>query len=126
MSKANITTLEAARCLSLLEAAAEPIVAAKLAEKLRLAGSRESQRRHVRALVKYLRKNGSHIVATLTDGYWLTKEDDIWRDYLEGKAIDAKRILGETYKRKKIAGSKGQGLLFETRVCCGVATCGVS
>ena len=124
MNKANITTLEAARCLSLLETAAEPMVAAKLARRLRLAGSRETQRRHVRAVVKYLRDNGSHIVATLTGGYWLTENDEIWRDYLEGRQIDAKRILGETHKRKRIAGSQGQGTLFDIRVCCGVATCG--
>lgn len=125
MNKANITTLEAARCLSLLETAAEPMVAAKLARRLILAGSRETQRRHVRAIVEHLRDNGSHIVATLTSGYWLTKDDRIWRDYLEGRQIDAKRILGETHKRKRIAGSKGQGMLFEMRICCGVATCGV-
>jgi len=112
--------------LSLLETAAESMVAAELAKRLRLAGSRETQRRHIRAIVEHLRKNGSHIVATLTDGYWLTKDDNLWRDYLEGRQIDAKRILGETHKRKRFVNSQGQGTLFNMRICCGVATCGVS
>lgn len=128
MTKPNITALEAARCLSLLEEAAEPFVAAALARKLHLPGSRESQRRHVRAIVEHLRDNGLQIVATLQNGYWLTEDSALWRDYLEGRQIDAKRILGETHKRKRmLADAQGQGLLFEQRqrLCCGCATCGV-
>ncbi len=127
MTKLNITTLEAAKCLSFLESADEPLVAAELARKLRLSGSRESQRRHVRALVEHLRDNGSMIIATLQNGYWLTEDSALWRDYLEGRQIDAKRILGETHKRKRtLADAQGQGLLFEQRLCCGCATCGVT
>lgn len=126
--KPNITTLEAAKCLSFLESAGEPIVAAKLAKKLRLSGSRESQRRHIRAIIEHLRDNGSMIIATLQAGYWLTEDTSLWRDYLEGRQIDAKRILGETHKRKRIlASAQGQGLLFKPqRTVCGCATTGVS
>ena len=123
MNKPNITTLEAADCLLLLKSAAEPMVAAKLARKLRLSGSRETQRRHVRAIIKYLRDNGSQIVATQWGGYFLTEEPALWRDYLEGRQIDAKRILGETHKRKRmLTDSQGQGVLFEQRICYGVAS----
>jgi biotin operon repressor len=125
VSKINITTLEAANCLSLLKSAAEPMVAANLARKLLLSGSRETQRRHVRALIKHLRDNGSQIVATQWGGYLLTDDPVLWRDYLDGRQIDAKRILGETHKRKRmLADSKGQGVLFEQRIRCGVATMG--
>jgi biotin operon repressor len=125
VTKVNITTLEAAKCLSFLESAAAPIVAAELAKKLRLSGSHETQRRHVRAIIKYLRDNGSQIVATLQGGYFLTEDPVLWRDYLEGRQIDAKRILGETHKRKKmLTDSQGQGVLFENRICFGVASMG--
>lgn len=126
MAKINITASEAAGCLRVLEVAAEPIVAADLAKKLYLPGSRESQRRHVRAIVKHLRDNGSQIVATLWGGYFLTEDSQLWRDYLEDRQIDAKRILGETHKRKRmLADAAGQGLLFNQRIHCGVATCGL-
>ena len=126
MTKPNITASEAAGCLRILESATEPIVAAGLARKLYLAGNRESQRRHVRAIIKHLRHNGSQIVATLQDGYFLTEDSRLWRDYLEGRQIDAKRILGETHRRKRmLADAAGQGLLFSQRIHCGVATCGV-
>jgi len=52
--------------------------------------------------------------------------DSLWRDYLEGRQIDAKRILGETGKRKKmLSDAKGQGMLFEQRIQMGCATCGI-
>jgi len=127
MSKANITTVEAAKCLSILREANKPIVAAELAYRLGLAGSRESQRRHVRALIKRLRDDGSKIIATLWGGYFLTEDEQLWRDYLDGRQIDAKRILGETHRRKKNLAAGQQQMLFEPpRICCGVATCGVS
>lgn len=126
MAKINITASEAAECLRVLESATEPIVAADLARKLYLVGNRESQRRHVRAIVEHLRKNGSQIVATRRDGYSLIEDSQLWRDYLDGRQIDAKRILGETHKRKRmLADAAGQGLLFSQRIRCGVATCGV-
>lgn len=102
------------------------MVAAALAAALWLSGNRESQRRHVRAIVEHLRDNGSMIVATLQQGYWLTEDSQLWKDYLEGRQIDAKRVLGETHKRKRmLADAKGQGLLFGQKVCCGVATRGI-
>ena len=126
MSKPNVTADEAAKCLRVLQGAASPIVAAELARKLGLGGSRESRRRHVRAIVEHLRDKGSMVIATLQQGYWLTKDEQLWKDYLEGRQIDAKRILGETHKRKKLVDATGQGLLFEpARICCGVATCGI-
>jgi len=122
MTKPNVTTLDIARCLSILESAEGPIVAADLARRLHLPGNRETQRRHVRAIIEQLRDNGSMIVATLKDGYFLTEDLQLWGDYLDGRQIDAKRIFGETYKRKKMlteVGS-GQGVLFGPVVTTGI------
>lgn len=125
MTKPNVTTLEAGRCLQILQAANGPIVAAELARKLGLAGCRETQRRRVREIVKHLKDNsGAMIVASLQSGYWLTEDEQLWRDYLLHRQIDAKRILGETHKRKKmLADPSGQGRLFESRIHYGVASC---
>jgi len=126
VNKPSITTSEAARALRILQEADSPIVAAGLAAALGLAGNRETQRRHVRAIIEHLRADGSMIVATLQQGYWLTCDAALWRDYLEGRQIDAKRILGETGKRKKmLSDAKGQGMLFEQRIQMGCATCGI-
>ena len=123
MNEPNVTTLDASKCLRILQASHEPLVAAELAARLQLSGNRETQRRHVRAIVKHLRDNGSRIVATLAGGYWLTNDDEIWRDYLEGRAIDAKRIIGEASRKKKmLSDAKGQGMLFVPTVQCGCAT----
>ena len=102
-------------------------MAAELAARLFLSGNRETQRRHIRAIIKLLRHNGSQIIATLWGGYLLTDDLQMWRDYLEGRQINAKRILGETYRRKRmLAGARGQGMLFDNRTRCGVATCEVT
>jgi len=125
MTKPNVTTKNAARCLEILKAAKKPIVAADLAGRLFLPGRRETKRRHVRAIVKHLRDNGSRVVATLQGGYMLTDDESIWKDYLEGRQIDAKRVLGVTGKQKKImADVAGQGHLFDLRVRCGCASIG--
>jgi len=128
MSRPNVTTDEAAGCLSLLETAARPQTAAELAQKMKLAGSRETQRRHVRAIVRHLRDNcGAQIVATLAGGYWLTDDEQLWSDYLKGRQIDAKRILGRTHEQKRmLVDDRGQGHLFDMRTRCGVASCGVN
>jgi biotin operon repressor len=117
--KPNITTDQAAKCLELLTRAAEPIVAANIAGLLGLPGNRETKRRHVRALIKHLRDNGSLIVANLQGGYWLTEDIQIWRDYLEGRQIEAKTILGKTGRQKKILRDKaGQEFLFVPNPVC--------
>ena len=115
MNYQQVTTDSARRCLAVLQESREPIVAADIAKRLGLAGSRESQRRRVRAMIKHLRdKAAAKIVATLGGGYMLTEDEQIWRDYLEGKLIDAKRIIGRAAEKKKkvIADKKGQGFLF--------------
>lgn len=57
------------------------------------------------------------IVATQQQGYWLTEDEQLWKEYLEGRQIDAKRILGETHKRKRqLADAQGQRFLFDRRV----------
>jgi hypothetical protein len=112
MNEPNVTTDACAACLRILQSSNEPLVAAELAVRLQLAGNRETQRRHIRAIVKHLRDNGSMIIATLTDGYWLTEDDGLWRDYNEGRQIDAKKIFAETHKRKMLMDQKGQGVLF--------------
>lgn len=111
-SFSNVTTIQETRVLELLTKAVEPIVAADIAAKLRIGGCRESQRRHVRGIVRKLRDEGNHIVATLQGGYWLTEDETIWKDYLDGRQIDAKRLLAETSRAKKAIDANGQGLLF--------------
>jgi len=109
----KVTTQETARCLGILQRLTVPIVAAGLADLLGLAGSRETKRRHVRAIIKRLRDKGVMVVAVGISGYFITEDTTIWKDYLKGRQITAKRIIGETHRRKKmIADSKGQGLLF--------------
>lgn len=121
MSKPNITTSEVARCLSILESANEPIVAAELARRLFLGGSRETQRRHVRAIIEQLRDNGCWIVATNSDGYLLTDDPHQWRAYQEQRQIGAKRIFAVTHRRKKmLTYPNGQGALFGPVVTCGI------
>jgi len=116
-----ITTTETAYCLTLLKAENEAITAAALAVRLGLSGNRETQRRHVRELIKHLRDSGSRIVATLSEGYFLTSDDSLWRDYLEGKQIDAKRIIGESARRKRVlVDSQGQGFLFAPNAVIGL------
>jgi biotin operon repressor len=126
MAKVNVTINEASRCLSLLKAAGEPMVAADLAARLQLPGSRETQRRHVRAIIRRLRNDGQKIIATLQGGYWLTDDDSLWRDYLRDRQVDAKKILADTHRKKRmLADSQGQGLLFQPRMFCGCASMGV-
>jgi len=75
----------------------------------------------VRGLIKHLRDGGAWIVATLQDGYFVTNDPEIWREYNEGRQIDAKKIFGETHKRKRqcLRDRLGQGFLFNPnpRVC---------
>jgi len=112
MDKLHIQPVIAAKVLCLLEEAKEPLVAAVIAQKFHLPGKRETQRRHVRAIIEYLRQHGSMVIATLSAGYWLTKDEALYKEYLEGRQIDAKRILGETGRQKKTVFYKGQGILF--------------
>jgi len=111
--------------MEILQSAREPIVAADLAAMMRLSGSRESRRRHVRAIVRVLRGKGAMIAATLKGGYFLTDDCRVWHDYLSGRQIDARKVLGRMHRRKKmLADRNGQGLLFDIRRRYGVAICG--
>jgi biotin operon repressor len=108
----NITTEQASRCLEILQAADTPLVAAAIAARLYLSGSRETQRRKVRAIIKHLRDGGCRITATLRGGYLLSDRSE-WRGYLEGRQSGAKKVIGDTAKRKRFdADPPGQGLLF--------------
>jgi hypothetical protein len=121
MKQVNITNDEAASCLLLLKRSGSPYVAADIARAMGLSGKRETQRRHVRAIIKHLRETGSMIVATLAGGYWLTEDYGTWKDYNAGRQLDAKRILGETGRRAKIISDRnGQGVLFGPVVSCGI------
>lgn len=125
MSEPKITTDEAAECLRVLQVARGPIVAADLAARLYLSGSRETRRRHVRKIIEYLREAGNWIIANNREGCKLTTDPKKWRDYQEQRQIEAKRTFGITHKRKKIMSEgTGQGVLFDNRIQCGVATCG--
>ncbi|HAL45500.1 MAG: hypothetical protein A2Y12_08820 [Planctomycetes bacterium GWF2_42_9] len=104
---------QAARCLMLIKNNG-PILAAALAERLGFVGERETLRRKIRAIVQHLRNDcGEMIVADSVNGYYLTEDEKVWQDYLNGRQIDAKKILGITGKQlKMVTDSRGQGLLF--------------
>lgn len=109
------------KTLNILETSDRPLTAADLALMIGLSGSRETRRRKIREIVKNLRNEGLWIVATNPAGYWLTGDAEIWRDYQNDKQIDAKRILGETGRHKKmIADRTGQGFLFAPAVSVGI------
>lgn len=113
MKSSNVTSDNIAQCLLILEKEEGPILAIELAKKLGLFGSHETKRRHVRTLIKIIRDKGIMVVAIQSAGYFFTDDVTVWKDYLDGRQIDAKRILGETGRRKKmVANSKGQGMLF--------------
>jgi hypothetical protein len=100
------------RLLRIFETADGPMTAVQIAGKLRLEGSVETQRRTVRGWVKELRDRGHWIVATLVEGYALTRNPGTWKDYNEHRAIDARRIFWELSDRKKQMSDGNQGLLF--------------
>jgi len=121
MDRSEATPYELSDCLAILKTAEKPLTAAEIAPKLGLAGSRETQRRRVRAIIKLLRENGCQIVATLQDGYSLADDVRMTCEYLGKRQGRAKRILGVTYKRKKmLTTARGQGLLFGPRVATGI------
>ncbi len=124
MAKPNVTTGEQAACLRLLKAATGPMVAVDIAVHLGLGGCIETRRRHVRAIIKGLRDLGSLIVATKPAGYGLTEDKLVYKEYLENRLIEAKRIFGDTYNKKKdLVDSNGQGMLFEPkRISVGCAS----
>ena len=113
MSRPNATSEEVAGCMRVLESAKGPLVAADIAVRLGLSGKRETQRRRVRELIKMLRDNGVQITATLNDGYMLTDDINTNKEYLGGRQMSAKRVLGDTNKKMKtLFNNQGQGLLF--------------
>jgi biotin operon repressor len=121
MNEVHVTNSDLAGCLTILKETGTPLTAAEIAARLYLAGCRETQRRHVRAIIEQLRKTGARIVATLSEGYWLTNDLTLWRDYLEGRQINAKIILAETHKRKRmLADAAGQGILFGQKTTIGI------
>jgi hypothetical protein len=107
------STDQAAKCLQLIKDCG-PILAVELANKLGIDGERETKRRKIRAIVQHLRNDcGEMIVADLMNGYFTTQDLKVWQDYLDGRQIDAKKLLGITGKQlKMVTDTKGQGLLF--------------
>ena len=103
----------AARCLRLIKEQG-PVKAITLAGQLGIEGLRETKRRRIRAIVQHLRNSaGNMIVADEINGYFLTDDITIWQNYLAGRQIDAKKILGITHRQlKMVTDSRGQGLLF--------------
>lgn len=109
----NVTTPEMRDCLRLLKEAGGFMTAVNLAERMRLKGGCETQRRHVRAIVKSLRDDGQWIIAKNPEGYFLTRDKATWTDYLEGRKIDSKRVIGEAARHQRnVTTDRGQGLLF--------------
>ncbi len=96
------------------------MVAARIAVRLGLGGCRESQRRHVRAIITQLRDNGCKVVGDQQTGYFITDDDRQWRDYLDTRQIGAKRVLGQTHKQKKLTYPDGTLAMFGQRVTMGI------
>jgi len=115
-----ITTPELAACLAILQQADGPITAIEIAGKLHLDGCRESQRRHVRAIIEELRNKDCRIAANQRDGCWIAKNDQEWREYLEGRKIEAKRQIGEAHRRKKCTYKNGTIAMFGQQVGVGI------
>ena len=114
MSDKPVTVDQASSCLSLLQGAGgAAMTAASIAARLGLGGIRETQRRHVRAIIGHLRDGGCKIIAAAS-GYWLTDNERAWQEYLNSRQIGAKAVLGKTGKRKKesLRASSGQKALF--------------
>jgi len=104
---------EAQRLMCRLITAERPLKAILIAAMLGIEGDRETQKRHVRAIVRHLRRQGAWIVASLTEGYWLTHEPGIWREYTERRTVDARRILAEASRRRRQVREAGQRMLFD-------------
>jgi len=111
--KYHVIADQAKDCLAILEKASTPIIAVDLAVRLGIYGKRETVRRRVRHILKHLRDNGCWIVATNLNGSWLTEDETVWRDYLKGRQIDSKRILGEMHKRERALNEAQQMPLFQ-------------
>jgi len=120
----KITTIQLDRTLDILKSQSDFIAAIDLANKLGIEGSHELKRRHVRSIIKMLRDNGHWIIANLSCGYYLTKDVTLWQEYNQGRQIDAKRIIGEASRRKKMIDPKGQTMLFDNSVRVGCAVMG--
>jgi len=122
----NITTDEMGQVLRTLQQSNVFILAIDIAARLGLRGNHESNRRHIRSIVKKLREDGSKIISNMTDGYFLTDDDAIYREWLNDKTIDAKTILAKIHKAKQmLKDSAGQGLLFSQKIHDGCALIGV-
>ncbi len=120
MNRPTITTSNAAACLAILKAADAPIVAADLAKRLGLAGSRESRRRQVREIITHLRDQGEWIVGANPGGYRFTNDLIVWAEYNADRANNGKRVIGQSHNRNTAAvDSRGQALLFQPPVSCG-------
>lgn len=117
---AAITGPELAKTVSILQQATGPMTAIEVAARLGLAGCRESQRRHVRAIIEELRNKGVRIVANQIDGCWIAKGDQEWREYLEGRKIEAKQQIGEAHRRKKCCYEDGTTAMFGQQVGTGI------
>jgi len=106
--------------LSILQRANAPMTAIEIAAMLHLDGCRESQRRRVRAIIEELRNRGVKVVANQTAGCWIAKNEEQWRDYLEGRMIEAKHQIGEAYNRKQCTYEDGTIAMFGQCVSVGV------
>ena len=102
------------QALNALENAARPVTAAALANLLELTGSRETQRRKVRAIVRALRKAGHRVCANLSTGYWLARSGQEWSDYQAAVKAKACFAFVEISRNKSAATDRAnnQGSLF--------------
>jgi biotin operon repressor len=117
---AAISGPELSKAVSIFQQAAGPMTAIEIATKLGLEGCRESQRRRVRAIIEELRNKGWPIAANQKDGCWMAKNAAEWRQYLEGRKIDAKQQIGEAHRRKKCTYDDGTIAMFGQQVGTGI------
>ena len=115
MKTTNPPSYTARKLHEILQHRCEPLKAIELANLWDLTGKREYQRRQIRRFVKELRDDGCKIIATLSGGYWLTDDNELWLDYSQGRTITAKRIFAEASKRKRAVTDETQTMLFSNQ-----------
>lgn len=92
-----------------------PVNAITLGRRLNLKGGREALRRAVRRFVEHARSEMGQRICADTNGYWLARDADEWREY---KAACKGRLRFKFYQIKKKTEAiaermSGQGRLFD-------------
>ena len=109
--------------LGVLRRRETPVSASDLALVVDVVGTADSRKRPVRTVIKNLRDvEGWQICADChptKGGYWLARNGDEWRSYLERRAKGARFEFVNIRKMRNAASERnsGQGKLFEKAEC---------